>query len=72
MTWVLIVISCLEGGDVPVCASGISQNRYANFTACEDAAVRMHDQMRAGADARGQTVLLIDTRCLALSLGAPT
>jgi hypothetical protein len=27
--------------------------------------------MRAGADARGQTVLLLDTRCLALSPGAP-
>ena len=72
MIWALIVVSCLASDDLPVCASSISQNRYANFTACEDAAVRMHDQMRAGADARGQTVLLIDTRCLALSLGAPT
>jgi hypothetical protein len=71
MTWVLIVVSCLAGDDLPVCASGISQNRYANFTACEDAAVSMHDHLRAIADARGQSVLLLDTRCLALSLGAP-
>ena len=71
MTWVLIVVSCLAGGDVPVCASGISLNRYANFTACEDAAVRRHDQMRTVAHARGQSVLLLDTRCVALSLGAP-
>jgi hypothetical protein len=27
--------------------------------------------MRAGADARGQTVLLLDTHCWALSPGAP-
>ena len=72
MIWVLIVVSCLAGDDLPVCASGISQNRYAHFTACEDAAVRTHDHMLAGAEARGQTVLLIDTRCLVLSLGAPT
>jgi len=71
MTWVLIVVSCLAGDDLPVCASGISQNRYANFTDCEDAAVRTHDHLRAGADARGQTVLLLDARCLALSPGAP-
>ena len=71
MTWVLVVVSCLAGDALPVCASGISQNRYANFTACEDAAVRTHEHMRAGADARGQTVLLLDTRCLALSPGAP-
>ena len=71
MTWVLIVISCLEGGDVPVCASGISQNRYAYFTDCEDAAVRTHDHLRAVTDTRGQTMLLLDTRCLALSPGAP-
>jgi hypothetical protein len=71
MTWVLIVVSCLAGDDLPVCASSISQKRYANFTACEDAAVRTYDHMRANADARGQTVLLLDTRCLALSPGAP-
>jgi len=71
MTWVLIVVSCIAGDALPVCASGISQNRYANFIACEDAAVRTHDRMRASADARGQTVLLLDTRCVALSLGAP-
>lgn len=71
MIWVLIVVSCLAGDDLPVCASSISQSRYANFTACEDAAVRTHDQMRAVVDARGQSVLLLDTRCVALSLGAP-
>lgn len=71
MIWVLIVVSCLAGDNLPVCASSISQSRYAHFTACEDAAVRTHDQMRSGADARGQTVLLLDTRCLALSPGAP-
>ena len=71
MTWVLIVVSCIAGDDLPDCAGGISQNRYVNFTACEDAAVRTHDHMRAAADARGQTVLLLNTRCAALSLGAP-
>ena len=71
MIWVMIVVSCLTGGDQPVCTSGISQNRYENFTDCEDAAVRTHDHIRAVADARGQSVLLLDTRCLALSLGAP-
>lgn len=71
MTWVLIVVSCIAGNDVPLCVSGISQDRYANFTACEDAAVRTHDQLRVAADVRGQTVLLLDTRCLALSPGAP-
>ena len=71
MTWVLIVVYCLARDDIPVCASSISQNRYANFTACEDAAVRTHDQMRNVAHARGQSVLLLDSRCVALSLGAP-
>jgi hypothetical protein len=71
MTWVLIVVSCLAGDDLPVCASSINQSRYAHFTDCEDAAVRTHDHLRAGADARGQTVLLLDTCCVALSLGAP-
>lgn len=71
MTWVLIVVSCLAGDELPVCASSISQSRYAHFTDCEDAAVRTYDHMRANADARTQTVLLLDTRCLALSPGAP-
>ena len=71
MIWVLIVVSCLAGDELPVCANSISQSRYAYFTACEDAAVRTHDHLRATADARGQSVLLLDTRCLALSLGAP-
>ena len=72
MTRVLIVISCLAGGDLPDCGSGISTMRFPDFTAREDAAVRMHDHMQAVADVRGQIVLLLDTRCIALSVGAPT
>ena len=71
MTWVLIVVSCIAGDSLPDCGSGISPVRFPDFIACEDAAVRTHDHMRAGADARGQTLLLLDTRCLALSPGAP-
>lgn len=71
MTWVLIVVSCIAGDSLPDCGSGISPVRFPDFAACEDAAVRTYDHMRAIADARGQSVLLLDTRCLALSLGAP-
>ena len=71
MTWVLIVISCIAGDSLPDCGSGISPVRFPDFIACEDAAVRTYEHMRAGADARGQTVLLLDTRCLALLPGAP-
>ena len=71
MTWVLIVDSCIAGDSLPDCGSGISPVRFPDFAACEDAAVRTYDHMRANADARGQTVLLLDTRCLALSPGAP-
>jgi hypothetical protein len=71
MTWVLIIVSCIAGDSLPYCGSVIRQDRYANFTACEDAAVRTHDHMRAVADARGQAVLLLDTRCVALSPVAP-
>ena len=71
MTRVLIILSCIKGDSLPDCGSGISQNCYANFSTCEDAVVRTQDQMRADADARGQTVLLIDTRCIVLSVGAP-
>lgn len=71
MTWVLIVVSCIAGASLPDCGSGISPVRFPDFIACEDTAVRTYEHMRASADARGQTVLLLDTRCLALSLGAP-
>ena len=71
MTCVLIIVSCIAGDSLPYCGGGISQDRYANFTACEDAAVCTHEYMRVSADARGQTVLLLDTRCFALSPGAP-
>jgi hypothetical protein len=71
MTWVLLVVSCIEGDSLPYCGSRISPVRFPDFTACEDAAVRTHEYMRASADARGQTVLLLDTRCMALSPGAP-
>ena len=72
MTWVLIVVSCIAGDSLPDCGSGISPVRFPDFIACEDAAVRAHEHMRAGTDARGHIVLLLVTRCLALSLGAPT
>lgn len=71
MTWVLIIVSCIAGDSLPYCGSAISTVRFPDFIACEDAAVRTHDHMRASADARGKTVLLLDTRCLALSPGAP-
>ena len=71
MTWVLIVVFCMAGDSLPDCGSGISPVRFPDFIACEGAAVRTHDHMRANADALGQTVLLLDTRCVALSLGAP-
>ncbi|KGL00999.1 hypothetical protein [Thalassobacter sp. 16PALIMAR09] len=71
MTWVLIVVSCIAGDSLPDCGSGISPVRFPDFAACEDAAVRTYDQMRTVAHARGQSVLLLDTRCVALSLGAP-
>ena len=71
MTWVLIVVSCIAGDSLPGCGSGFSPVRFPDFIACEDAAVRTHDHIRAGADARGQTVLLLDTHCLALPPGAP-
>ena len=71
MTWVLIVVSCIAGDSLPGCGSGFSPVRFPDFIACEDAAVHTHDHIRAGADARGQTVLLLDTHCLALSPGAP-
>lgn len=71
MTWVLIVVSCIAGDSLPDCGSGISPVRLPDFTTCEDAAVRTYDHMQAVADACGQTVLLRDTRCLALVPGAP-
>lgn len=71
MTWVLIVVSCIAGDSLPDCGSGISPVRFPDLAACEDTAVRTYDHMRTVADARGQTVLLLDTRCLALSPGAP-
>ena len=71
MTWVLIVVSCIAGDILPDCGSGISPVRFPDFTACEDAAVRTHDHMRVAANVRGQAVMLLDTRCLALSPGAP-
>ena len=71
MTWVLIVVFCIAGDSRPDCGSEISQVRFPDFIACEDAAVRTHEHMRAGTNARGQTVLLLDTHCLALSPGAP-
>lgn len=70
--WLLIVVSCIAGGDLPECGSGIGPVHYTHFAACEDAAVRTHDHMRAAADSRRQTVLLLDTRCLSFSSGAPT
>jgi len=71
MTWVLIVVSCIAGDDLPDCGSGISPVRFSDFITCEDTAVRTHEHLRVSADAHGQTVLLLDTRCLALSPGAP-
>ena len=71
MSWVLIIVSCIAGDGLPDCGSAISTVRFPDFIACEDAAVRTHEHMRANADARGQTVLLLDTRCMDFSPGAP-
>ena len=71
MTWVLIVVSCIAGDSLPDCGSRISPVRFPDFITCEDTAVRTHEHMRASAEARGQTVLLLDTRCMDFSPGAP-
>ncbi len=70
--WLLVVASCLAGPDGPLCGSDISGVVYPQFTACEDAAVQADDRLRALATERGDTVLVIDTRCLLLSGGGPS
>ena len=69
--WLLVVVSCIAGEAGPQCGSGISSVYYPGFEACEDAAVRSHDRMRAHAEAEGLTVLLLDTRCIAFPMGDP-
>lgn len=69
--WLLVVASCIASDAGPQCGSGISPVYYPGFDACEDAAVRYHDHMRAHADAEGLTVLLLETRCIAFSTGNP-
>ena len=71
MMWLLVIASCIGTQGAPECGSGISPVSYLSFATCADAAVRYHDHMRAAAAAQGQTVLLLDTRCLVLSSGAP-
>ena len=70
--WLLIAASCIAGETAPECGGGISPVRYATFSACEDAAVRYDDHMLAAAEASRQTVLLLETQCLSIALGAPT
>ncbi len=69
--WLLVVASCLAGPDGPLCGSGISGTVYPEFTACEDAAVQADDRMRTRAAQNGDIVLVIDTRCLLISVGGP-
>lgn len=72
MMWLLIVASCIAGETAPECAGGTSPVRYATLSACEDAAVRYDDHMRAAAEASQKIVLLVETRCLSIASGAPT
>lgn len=69
--WLLIIATCIAGQAAPACGSGLSPIHDPAFAACEDAAVRSHDQMRAIAQEAGLTVLLLDTRCLHLAGGSP-
>lgn len=69
--WLLVVASCIAGDPGPYCGSGISPVHYPDFGACEDAAVRYHDHLRATAEEAGLTVLLLDTRCLRIHAGDP-
>lgn len=67
--WLLIVASCLAADPGPDCGAGVSPIHYTSFGDCEAAAVRYHDHMRAFAEEDGQTVLLLETRCLPIPSG---
>jgi hypothetical protein len=62
--WLLVVATCIAGDPAPSCASLIVGAYFPLFGDCEDAAVIVHDRLRAAADADGATILLLDTRCL--------
>lgn len=69
--WLLVIATCIAGRAAPECGSGLSPVHDPAFEACEDAAVRSHDQIRTIAEEAGMTVLFLDTRCLRLAGGSP-
>ena len=69
--WLLVIATCIAGQAAFECGSGLSPVHHPAFEACEDAAIRSHDQIRAIAQEAGLTVLLLDTRCLHLAGGSP-
>ena len=62
--WVLSVSTCMSIGGAPACGSEIYPGAMRTFSACEDAAVISHDQIRAAADAENVTVLSLDIYCV--------
>jgi hypothetical protein len=67
--WLLVVASCIAGDPGPQCGSGISPTYYTAQEDCADAAVVYHDTLRMIAQANGDEVLVLDTRCVRIDLG---
>lgn len=70
--WLLVVASCIAGSTGPECGSGISPTYYTAQEDCAHAAVAYHDRLRLIAEAEGQEVLLLDSRCVRLVVEAGT
>ena len=62
--WLLVIASCIAGDLSPECGSGISPTYYIAQKDCADAAVVYHDWLRLIAEADGEDILIIDTRCV--------
>ena len=62
--WLLVVASCIVGDLGPECGSGISPTYYTAPEDCADAAIVYHDRVRLIAEANGEDILLVDTRCV--------
>lgn len=70
--WLLVVMSCIAGDPVPQCGSGVSSTYYTLREDCTDAAVVYHDRLRLIAEADGEDILFVDTRCVSMDLWAGT
>ncbi len=68
--WILIVSLCMSIGGAPACGSDSHPVAMRTFAECEDAAVLIHDHIRAAAEADGVTVLSLDTHCFT-TVGLP-